>query len=228
MSPLWLATPHGTRASPPQGLGVATLVPCRRVFPPLAASGLEERCGAAGTAGLGLTGAEPYRAAPPERAEHMGDRVGSARCRAVAGGGPRPQVVPELWQREEEVGVLARPQPPLDLEAGARERVIVWLVMGHRCVQRGNRSPGCERGKRRPWHGGGCAPGPSSLARGPIFELWRRTVYFALQKANHVQSPRAGHLHLCFTSRSFIFVLAPEVVNENFVVSAFLEPSTEI
>lgn len=135
MSPLPLATPHGTRASPPRGLGVATLVPRRRVFPPLAASGLEECCGAAGTAGLGLTSAEPYRAAPPERAEHMGDTLGtSARCRSVAGGGPRPRVAPELWQWEEEVGVLARPQPLLDLEAGARERVIVWLVMGHRCV----------------------------------------------------------------------------------------------
>lgn len=115
------------------------------------------------------------------RAGRAHGRQSGHQC-ALPCGGPRPRVAPELWQREEEVGVLARPQPPLDLEASARERVIVWLVMGHRCVQRGNRSPGCERGKRRPWHGGGCAPGPSSLARGPIFELWRRTVYFALQK----------------------------------------------
>lgn len=112
-------------------------------------------------------------------------------------------------------GILARPQPPLDLEAGARERVIVWLVTEHRCVQRGNRSPGCERGKRRPWHGGGCVPGPSSLARGPIFELWRRTVYFALQKRITYKARGRGTCTFCFSSRSFIFVLAPEVVNEN-------------
>lgn len=101
----------------------------------------------------------------------------------LPGGGqlwPPARAGTQLWQREK-WGVLARPQPlpgPRGGRAGARNCL---ACDGHRYVQGGNRSPGCERGKRRPWHGGGCAAGPSSRAKRPIFELWRRTVYFALQ-----------------------------------------------
>lgn len=53
--------------SPPRGLGVMTLTPRRRVFPPLVALGFEERGSAASKAGLGLASAEPYRAVPRSR-----------------------------------------------------------------------------------------------------------------------------------------------------------------
>lgn len=36
---------------------------------------------------------------------------------------------------------------------------------------------------------------------------------FCFADANHIQSPGAGHSHLCFSSRFFIFVLAPEVMD---------------
>lgn len=81
----------------PRAPGVATPVPRRRVFPPLAASGLEERGGAAGTAGLGLASAQPHQGCAAERAEHMGDtRSTRADCHAAAAGGLRPGVAPEL------------------------------------------------------------------------------------------------------------------------------------
>lgn len=116
----------------PRAPGVATPVPRRRVFPPLAASGLEERGGAAGTAGLGLASAQPHQGCAAERAEHMGGRhtehQGGLPCSGrrwpPARGGTR------AFGSGEEVGIPARPQPPPDLEAGARERVIVRLVMG--------------------------------------------------------------------------------------------------
>lgn len=165
----------------PRAPGVATPVPRRRVFPPLAASGLEERGGAAGTAGLGLASAQPHRTAPPSGpstwATHGAPGRTAMQRPPVASG---PGWHQSFWQRGGggDPGQAAAATGPRGGRAGARN---CSAGDGHRCVQGGNRSPGCERGERRPWHGGGCAPGPTFRARGPIFELWGRTVYFALQ-----------------------------------------------
>jgi hypothetical protein len=163
-----------------------------------------------------------------EPAEHMGDTLStSASCQAVAGGGLRPELAPELWQREE-WGVLARPQPPPGPRGGRAGARNCLAYDGHRCVQGGNRSPGCERGKRRPWHGGGCAAGPSSWARAPIFELWRRTVNFALQMRITYKARGRGTPTFVFPS---VLYLCPCSWSDGIkisVVSGFLELSTEI
>lgn len=61
----------------------------------------------------------------------MGDTLStSASCQPVAGDGLRPELAPELWQPEEWGSWPGRSRRHPDLEAGARERVIVWLLMG--------------------------------------------------------------------------------------------------
>lgn len=127
VSPLPLAAPDGGRASPARGLGVAAPARRRRVFPPLAASGLEERGGASVRAGLGLARSDPCGTVP-----RSGPSTWATRCAPVRAAGRRPPARrgPRALASGRRWGSWSGRSRHPDLEAGARERVIVWLLMG--------------------------------------------------------------------------------------------------
>lgn len=158
----------------------------------------------------------------------MGDTLStSANCQAVAGGGLRPELAPELWQREEWGSWPGRSRHP-DLEAGARDRVIVWLVMGTDVCKEVTGAPAASEGSAAL---GTVVAAPQGLVPepGPRF-LSREKGRFILHcRCESNTKPGGGALAPLFFLQ--VLYLCPCSWSDGIkisVVSVFLELSIEI